>query len=197
MRDHRGNHLLPAFGRQPRQSEEGPRRAARLVDSGDRGARDPGDRTNHQVVWIEIGAYALISLNAPVLRGWSNRRGERAMNRAAQFLVILMATVLLASPAPRAETDSAASEIAVLRRELRNLAVSNQRQINGLQAQVRALSSALAKSRAEPATGLRVAETPAPSAPLRALPIEPRPGAEVPRARMPMLPPEMSNLPGR
>ena len=118
------------------------------------------------------------------------------MNRAAHFLLILMATVVLAPPTPRAETDSASSEIAALRRELRNLAASNQRQINGLQAQVRALSSALAKSRAEPATGLRVAETPAPSAPPSALPVEPRPEG-VPRARMPMLPPEMANLPGR
>src|SRR5258708_4150858 len=118
------------------------------------------------------------------------------MNRAAHFLLIVMAIGLMAAPPARAETGSAASQIPALRRELRNLAASNQRQINGLQAQVRALSSALAKSRAEPATGLRVAETPAPSAPPSALPVEPRPEG-VPRARMPMLPPEMANLPGR
>ncbi len=108
------------------------------------------------------------------------------MNRAAHFLLIVMAIGLMAAPTTRAETGSAASEIAALRREMRDLATRNQQQIDGLQAQVRALSAELAKTR--PVSGAAAAA---------ALPIEPRPGAEVPRARMPMLPPEMSNLPGR
>ncbi len=108
------------------------------------------------------------------------------MNRAAHFLLILMAIGLMAAPPARAETGSAASEIAALRREMRDLATRNQQQIDGLQAQVRALSAELAKTR--PVSGAAAAA---------ALPTAPRPGAEVPRARMPMLPPEMSNLPGR
>src|SRR6266849_6838026 len=106
------------------------------------------------------------------------------MNRAAHFLLVVMAIGLMAAPPARAETGSAASEIAALRREMRDLATRNQQQIDGLQAQVRALSAALAKTRPAAATAT-------------ALPTAPRPGADVPRPRMPMLPPEMTNLPGR
>src|SRR5439155_15716370 len=84
-----------------------------------------------------------------------------------------------------------ASEIAALRRELRDLAARNQRQIDGLQAQVRTLSSALARTRASAALA-----APASNAPTRALATEPTPEA-VTSHGMPMLPPEMANLPGR
>ena len=106
------------------------------------------------------------------------------MNRAAHFLLVVMAIGLMAAPPARAETGSAASEIAALRREMRDLAIRNQQQIDGLQAQVRALSAALAKTRPAPETAAATA-----------LPTAPRPGADVPRPRMPMLPPEMTNLP--
>jgi hypothetical protein len=112
------------------------------------------------------------------------------MNRAANFLFTLIAVGLTVAPMARAETDSAASEVAALRRELRALAARNQQQIDALQRQVGTLSAELAKSRSAPATA-------APAQAAGALPIAPRPGADVPRVGMPMLPPEMSNLPGR
>jgi len=112
------------------------------------------------------------------------------MNRAANFLVTLVAVGLSFAPIAQAETASAVSEIAALRQELRALAARNQQQIETLQRQVSTLSAELAKSRSAPA-----ASASAPTA--GALPTEPRPGADVPRARMPMLPPEMANLPGR
>src|SRR6266849_7774346 len=107
------------------------------------------------------------------------------MNTAAHFLLIVMAIGLMAAPPARAETGSAASEIAALRREMRDLAIRSQQQIDGLQAQVRALSAELAKTRPAPAAATATAR-----------PIAPRPEG-LPRPRMPMLPPEMSNLPGR
>ena len=112
------------------------------------------------------------------------------MNRAANFLFMMMAIGLNFAPMARAETGSAASEVAALRQELRALAARNQQQIDALQRQVGTLSAELKKSRSASA---RAASVPA----ARGLPTEPRPGADVPRVGMPMLPPEMSNLPGR
>lgn len=134
------------------------------------------------------------------------------MNKAANFLFILVAAGLTFAPTVGAETTAESSEIAALRREMRDLAARNQQQIDALQRQVRALSSALAKRRGVPATAAasgapaarpgpgpaapRVAETSAPTRP-GPLPIEPAPNVPLLKPGMPMLSPAMTNLPGR
>ena len=115
------------------------------------------------------------------------------MNRSANFLFTLIAVGLSFAPIARAQTASEASEIAALRRELRDLAARNQRQIDGLQAQMRALSSALAK---RPPLETKAAALPPPEPRASALKVEPKPETVTPSG-MPMLPPEMANLPGR
>src|SRR5258707_4150973 len=131
------------------------------------------------------------------------------MNRAVYLLPVLMAAGLAVAPMARAETDTAASEIAALRQELKALATRNQQQIDSLQHQVRELSAALRKSRTTNATAAvvapaaepraesaspRVAETTPPTAMAGRLPVEPRPESVSPSG-MPMLPPQMLNLP--
>jgi hypothetical protein len=133
------------------------------------------------------------------------------MNRAVCLFAVLMGVSLTVAPMARAETDTAASEIAALRQELKALATRNQQQIDSLQHQVRELSAALRKSRTTNATAAvvapaaepraesaspRVAETTPPTAMAGKLPIEPRPESVSPSG-MPMLPPQMLNLPGR
>jgi hypothetical protein len=143
------------------------------------------------------------------------------MTRAACLFPVLVAAGLALTPMARAQTDSTASEIAALRRELGALAARNQQQIDALQHQVRDLSAELAKSRrgrataaaaathpAEPKPGAEAAATPSAAAPAAAVtpssgavgmhPAEPKPGAEfVAPVAEPRLPPEMFNLPGR
>jgi hypothetical protein len=148
------------------------------------------------------------------------------MNRPVYLFAVVIAVGALLAPIARAQTDSATSEIAALRRELGALAAKNQQQIDALQHQVRELSAALAKSRrgrattaaathpAEPKPGAegaetppsaavpgtaktRTAETPPSGAPMTH-PAEPKPGPEfVAPPEAPRLPPEMANLPGR
>src|SRR5580704_6635651 len=110
------------------------------------------------------------------------------MTRAACLFPVLVAAGLALTPMARAQTDSTASEIAALRRELGALAARNQQQIDALQHQVRDLSAELAKSRrgratataathpAEPKPGAEAAETP-PSTAAATHPAEPKPGA--------------------
>ena len=86
------------------------------------------------------------------------------MTRAACLFPVLVTAGLALTPMARAQTDSTASEIAALRRELGTLAARNQQQIDALQNQVRELSAELAKSRRGRAAGGR--------------PVEPKPGAE-------------------
>src|SRR5258707_7751218 len=100
------------------------------------------------------------------------------MNRAACLFAALIAIGSMFAPTVRAETDSTASEIAALRRELKDLAVRNQHQIDTLQHQVRELSSELAKTRRGRGTA-----RPAPAGPVRAA--EPKLGAFVPGAPPP------------
>src|SRR6266851_5842803 len=109
------------------------------------------------------------------------------MTRAACLFPALVAAGLVFAPMARAQTDSTASEIAALRRELKDLAVRNQQQIDALQTQVRELSTELAKTRrgrattaagthpAEPKPGAEAAATP-PSAATATRPAEPKPG---------------------
>jgi len=103
------------------------------------------------------------------------------MNRAACLLAVLIAIGSMFAPTARAETDSTASEIAALRRELKDLAVRNQHQIDTLQHQVRELSAELAKTRRG-----RAAAAAAPAGPVAAA--EPQPGAFV-QAATPPVPP--------
>ena len=100
------------------------------------------------------------------------------MNRAACLLAVLIAIGSMFAPTARAETDSTASEIAALRRELKDLAVRNQHQIDTLQHQVRELSAELAKTRRGRATAAA-----APAGPVAAA--EPKPGAFVQEAPPP------------
>jgi hypothetical protein len=111
------------------------------------------------------------------------------MNRPVHLFAAVIAVGSVFAPIARAQTDSAVSEIAALRRELGVLAAKNQQQIDTLQQQVRKLSAELARSRrgrataaapgvAEPAEP-RVAETP-PSVAAGTHPAEPKPGASVP-----------------
>src|SRR6266403_2196822 len=72
--------------------------------------------------------------------------------RAACLFPALVAAGLAFTPLAWAQTDSTASEIAALRRELKDLAVRNQHQIDTLQHQVRELSAELAKTRRGRAT---------------------------------------------
>jgi hypothetical protein len=145
------------------------------------------------------------------------------MNRPVHLFAAVIAVGSVLAPIARAQTDSTASEIAALRRELGALAARNQQQIDALQHQVRELSAELAKSRRgrataaaspalpiepKPGAGVpetaetrsaetRTAETPPSGAPMTH-PAEPKPGAFVaPVPQAPQLPPEMSNLPGR
>jgi len=104
--------------------------------------------------------------------------GEAVMNRAACLLAGLIAIGSMFAPTARAETDSTASEIAALRRELKDLAVRNQHQIDTLQHQVRELSAELAKTRRGRATAAA-----APAGPVAAA--EPKPGAFVQEAPPP------------
>lgn len=116
------------------------------------------------------------------------------MNRAAKFLSVLMIIGSTFAPGAQAQTDSAASEIAALRRELQALAARQQQQIDSLQRQVHTLSAELAKRRAGPVT----AAAPASSESHAALPIASRPEAAVHAVvQPPMLPPAAMNLPGR
>src|SRR5260370_42180096 len=96
------------------------------------------------------------------------------MNRAACLFAALIAIGSMFAPTARAE-DSTASEIAALRRELKDLAVRNQHQIDTLQHQVRELSAELAKTRRGRATA-----APAPAGPLAAA--QPQPGPVIPAA---------------
>ena len=112
-------------------------------------------------------------------------KAHRIGKTALQLLPVVIGLALL--PQAHAE-DSAASEIAALRQELKALAVKNQQQIDALQSQVRSLSAQLAKTRGAPATK---------SAAAGALPAEPTPEEVMPVPAMPMLPPQMVNLPGR
>jgi len=107
------------------------------------------------------------------------------MTRAACLFPVLVTAGLALTPMARAQTDSTASEIAALRRELGTLAARNQQQIDALQNQVRELSAELAKSRrgraaggrpVEPKPGAEAAATP-PSAAAATHPAEPKPGA--------------------
>ena len=68
------------------------------------------------------------------------------MNRPVHLFAMVIAVGSVFAPTARAQTDSAASEIAALRRELGALAAKNQQQIDTLQQQVRKLSAELAKS---------------------------------------------------
>src|SRR6266404_1671447 len=104
--------------------------------------------------------------------------GGTVMNRAACLLAVLIAIGSMFAPTARAETDSTASEIAALRRELKDLAVRNQHQIDTLQHQVRELSAELAKTRRGRATAAA-----APAGPVAAA--EPKPGAFVQEAPPP------------
>src|SRR5260370_1163890 len=99
------------------------------------------------------------------------------MNRAACLFAALIAIGSMFAPTARAE-DSTASEIAALRRELKDLAVRNQHQIDTLQHQVRELSVELAKTRRGRATAAT-----APAGPVAAA--EPKPGAFVQEAPPP------------
>ena len=94
------------------------------------------------------------------------------MTRAACLFLALMAAGLALVPIARAQTDSTASEIAALRRELKDLATRNQHQIDTLQHQVRELSAELAKTRRGRATAAA-----APAGPVAAA--EPQSGAFV------------------
>src|SRR5437868_7721125 len=105
-------------------------------------------------------------------------RGGAVMNRAACLLAVLIAIGSMFAPTARAETDSTASEIAALRRELKDLAVRNQHQIDTLQHQVRELSAELAKTRRGRATAAA-----APAGPVAAA--KPKPGAFVQEAPPP------------
>jgi len=113
-------------------------------------------------------------------------------------LAIVLAASGLAASAARAE-DSAASEIAALRQELKALAARNQQQIDALQRQVHDLNAELARRRGAPSTAVAVAgpKPPASSAAARSLPAEPREMEFVPITAQPTLPPQMQNLPGR
>ena len=112
------------------------------------------------------------------------------MNRAACLLAGLIAIGSIFAPTARAETDATASEIAALRRELKDLAVRSQQQIDTLQHQVRELSAELGRSRrgrataaatvtgarpVEPKSGAQATETP-PNAVAITYPAEPKPG---------------------
>ena len=108
------------------------------------------------------------------------------IGKTALQLVLPVVIGLALLPQAHAE-DSAASEIAALRQELKALAVKNQQQIDALQSQVRSLSAQLAKSRGAPTTKSAAA----------GLPTEPTPEQVAPVPAMPMLPPQMVNLPGR
>ena len=103
------------------------------------------------------------------------------MNRSVCLLAVLIAVSSMFATTAPAQTDSTASEIAALRRELGALAARNQQQIDVLQQQVRELSGALAKSRRGRAT--------AAAAPAGAHPAEPKPGAEAAANRRPDLEP--------
>jgi len=103
------------------------------------------------------------------------------MTRAACLFPALVAAGLAFTPLAWAQTDSTASEIAALRRELKDLAVRNQHQIDTLQHQVRELSAELAKTRRG-----RAAAAAAPAGPVAAA--EPQPGAFV-QAATPPVPP--------
>jgi len=107
--------------------------------------------------------------------------GEAVMNRAACLLAGLIAIGSMFAPTARAETDATASEIAALRRELKDLAVRNQHQIDTLQHQVRELSAELAKNRRGRATAAA-----APAGPVAAG--EPQPGGFI-QAAPPPVPP--------
>src|SRR6266404_6997773 len=98
--------------------------------------------------------------------------------RAACLFPALVAAGLAFTPLAWAQTDSTASEIAALRRELKDLAVRNQHQIDALQHQVRELSTELAKTRRGRATAAA-----APAGPVTAA--EPKPGAFVQEAPPP------------
>lgn len=134
-----------------------------------------------------------------------------AVNRLHAACFILPVIVSALSPPALAE-ESAASEIAALRQELKALAEKNQKQIDTLQRQVRDLSTELARRRGAPRPGQAVAAVAAPAAapganpPARkpatggaaeALPEEPKAMELPPVATAPMLPPQMQNLPGR
>lgn len=115
--------------------------------------------------------------------------------------ILSAALVLAVSTAARAE-DSAASEIAALRQELKALAARNQQQIDTLQRQVRDLNAELARRRGAPPAGPAVAAAAPPRAAAApgvaaSLPEEPRPMEFAPVTAAPMLPPQMQNLPGR
>lgn len=73
------------------------------------------------------------------------------MNGAARFLPALVAAGLVLSPVAHAQSGASADDIASLRRELRALARRDQREIEALRHQVRALSAALARAPAAPA----------------------------------------------
>jgi hypothetical protein len=131
---------------------------------------------------------------------------KRSANRAPPIVPALFLAGLTFVPAAQAETASTADEIGALRRELRALAAKDQQQIDALQRRVQALSAALAKSRTPPPTASATPRAAIP--PVATLPIEPKPGANVPLpiepkpesvspSGMPMLPPQMLNLPGR
>jgi hypothetical protein len=126
------------------------------------------------------------------------------MNRIAGVLFVMLATGSSFARIASAQNDPPAGEIAALRRELGVLAVRQQQQIDALQRQVRALSAELARHRAEPTSAAAVRFAPAPAAPRVAetrprsgLPTAPKPEEVAPVAQMPMLPPQMYNLPGR
>jgi hypothetical protein len=135
------------------------------------------------------------------------------MRGATCWFAVVMAVGVMSTPAARAETDSEASEIAALRRELKELATKNQQQIDALQRQVHELSTALGKSRATSASAPAPAasreakprpgspqatETMPPTAAVTGLAVEPKAGPEVEAmTQMPRLPPSMFNLPGR
>jgi hypothetical protein len=126
-------------------------------------------------------------------------------------IVLPLILMMIVSPLARAE-DTATSEIAALRQEMKALAEKNQKQIDALQRQVRELNAELARRRGAPPPGQAVAAVTPPAAAPGANPSAPKPPpggaaaslAEEPKpmelppvAAAPMLPPQMQNLPGR